>query len=65
MLRYVIEEELGGLGAKGHTCSRNETELSGCLKQWEWEWEIKGFQVTGCVEPSRELQANKQGLLTI
>ncbi|KAG8651355.1 tropinone reductase homolog At5g06060 isoform X1 [Manihot esculenta] len=38
-------EELAGLGARVHTCSRNEAELSKCLK----EWEAKGFVVTGSV----------------
>ena len=28
-----------------HTCSRNETELNKCMK----EWEAKGFPVTGSV----------------
>ncbi|CAK7325739.1 unnamed protein product [Dovyalis caffra] len=36
-------EELAGLGARVHTCSRNEEELNKCLK----EWEAKGFVVTG------------------
>ncbi|KAB1225861.1 hypothetical protein CJ030_MR1G027868 [Morella rubra] len=43
MLRHVIVEELAGLGARVHTCSRNEAELNVCLG----EWEKKGFQVTG------------------
>uniref|UniRef100_A0A2P2KDQ7 Uncharacterized protein MANES_10G026600 n=1 Tax=Rhizophora mucronata TaxID=61149 RepID=A0A2P2KDQ7_RHIMU len=38
-------EELAGLGARVHTCSRNETELNKCLK----DWEAKGFPVTGSV----------------
>lgn len=38
-------EELSGFGAIVHTCSRNEDELSKCLK----EWESKGFGVTGSV----------------
>ncbi|OAY38586.1 tropinone reductase homolog At5g06060 [Manihot esculenta] len=38
-------EELAGLGARVHTCSRNEAELNKCLK----EWEAKGFVVTGSV----------------
>jgi len=38
-------EELAGLGARVHTCSRNEAELNNCLK----EWEAKGFVVTGSV----------------
>ncbi|KAL5580926.1 hypothetical protein UlMin_013368 [Ulmus minor] len=42
---YAIVEELAGLGATVHTCSRNEAELNGCLSQWE----SKGFRVTGSV----------------
>lgn len=38
-------EELAGLGAKVHTCSRNEAELSECLSRWE----TKGFRVSGSV----------------
>ncbi|KAI4345012.1 hypothetical protein L6164_012182 [Bauhinia variegata] len=37
--------ELGELGAKVHTCSRNEAELNDCLHQWA----AKGYQVTGSV----------------
>ena len=43
--RYAIVEELCGLGAKVHTCSRNEAELSECLSHWH----TKGFRVTGSV----------------
>ncbi|KAF5729613.1 hypothetical protein HS088_TW21G01780 [Tripterygium wilfordii] len=42
---HAVVEELAGLGATVHTCSRNETELKKCLK----EWEGKGFVVTGSV----------------
>lgn len=35
--------ELLGLGASVHTCSRNEAELDGCLKDWTGQ----GFRVTG------------------
>ncbi|XP_050109866.1 tropinone reductase homolog At1g07440-like isoform X2 [Malus sylvestris] len=42
---YAIVEELAGLGAIVHTCSRNEADLNDCLSQWE----KKGFQVTGSV----------------
>ncbi|XP_050210968.1 tropinone reductase homolog At5g06060-like [Mercurialis annua] len=38
-------EELAGLGARVHTCSRNEEELNNCLKNWT----EKGFLVTGSV----------------
>ena len=41
----AIVEELGGLGAVIHTCSRNEAELMECLK----EWNSKGILVTGSV----------------
>ncbi|GLT62508.1 hypothetical protein SLA2020_351410 [Shorea laevis] len=39
---YAIVEELAGLGATVHTCSRNEVDLNKCLR----EWETKGFRVT-------------------
>ncbi|KAK8637574.1 hypothetical protein V6N13_136050 [Hibiscus sabdariffa] len=42
---HAIVEELAGLGASVHTCSRTESELSNCLV----EWKAKGFQVTGSV----------------
>ncbi|WCJ20459.1 NAD(P)-binding Rossmann-fold superfamily protein [Euphorbia peplus] len=42
---HAIVEELAGLGAQVHTCSRNETQLNECLN----EWESKGFKVTGSV----------------
>ncbi|GKU91981.1 hypothetical protein SLEP1_g5777 [Rubroshorea leprosula] len=42
---HAVVEELAGLGATVHTCSRNETELNKCLK----EWEGKGFRVSGSV----------------
>ncbi|PIA40447.1 hypothetical protein AQUCO_02500271v1 [Aquilegia coerulea] len=42
---HAIVEELAGLGAIIHTCSRNETELNQALNQWT---EL-GFQVTGSV----------------
>ncbi|KAK8543435.1 hypothetical protein V6N13_136053 [Hibiscus sabdariffa] len=40
---HAIVEELAGLGASVHTCSRTESELNNCLV----EWKAKGFQVTG------------------
>nr|XP_011459242.1 PREDICTED: tropinone reductase homolog At1g07440-like isoform X2 [Fragaria vesca subsp. vesca] len=43
---YAIVEELAGLGARVHTCSRNEAQLHECLSQWK----KKGLhQVTGSV----------------
>ncbi|OMO63603.1 Short-chain dehydrogenase/reductase SDR [Corchorus olitorius] len=42
---HAIVEELAGLGARVHACSRTETELNKCLL----EWKSKGFQVTGSV----------------
>ncbi|KAB1225873.1 hypothetical protein CJ030_MR1G004085 [Morella rubra] len=42
---FAIVEELAGLGATVHTCSRNEAQLNECLR----EWEKKGFKVTGSV----------------
>lgn len=38
-------EELAGLGASVHTCSRNEIQLNECLSQWK----MKGFHITGSV----------------
>ena len=38
-------EELAGLGATVHTCSRHEADLEKCLR----EWGDKGFAVTGSV----------------
>ncbi|RVW56597.1 Tropinone reductase-like, chloroplastic [Vitis vinifera] len=42
---HAIVEELAGLGATIHTCSRKETELNECLK----DWIAKGFGVSGSV----------------
>ncbi|KAM3691992.1 hypothetical protein ACJW31_08G053600 [Castanea mollissima] len=44
-VRHAVVEELAGLGAKAHTCSRNEANLNACLH----DWEKKGFQVTRSV----------------
>lgn len=41
----AVVEELAGLGARVHTCSRNEIELSKCLD----DWGNLGFQVSGSV----------------
>ncbi|CAF2284212.1 unnamed protein product [Brassica napus] len=41
----AIVEELVGLGAKVHTCARNETELKESLR----DWNRSGFQVDGSV----------------
>ncbi|XP_059429800.1 tropinone reductase homolog At5g06060-like [Corylus avellana] len=42
---YAIVEELAGLGATVHTCSRNDADVNKCVR----EWEAKGFRVTGSV----------------
>ncbi|XVE96923.1 hypothetical protein REPUB_Repub02eG0265800 [Reevesia pubescens] len=42
---YATVEELAGLGAVVHTCSRNQTELNERLQ----EWQSKGFKVSGSV----------------
>ncbi|XP_022752710.1 tropinone reductase homolog At2g29290-like isoform X1 [Durio zibethinus] len=53
---YAIVEELAGLGARIHTCSRTETDLNRCLL----DWEAKGFQVTGSVcDVSSQAQREK------
>ncbi|KAI6675114.1 hypothetical protein NL676_003020 [Syzygium grande] len=43
--RYAIVEELAGLDASVHTCSRNEKELNERVE----EWQGKGFRVSGSV----------------
>ena len=43
--RHAIVEELVGFGARVHTCCRNQSELDGCLS----EWDNLGFGVTGSV----------------
>ncbi|KAM7499298.1 hypothetical protein LguiA_023712 [Lonicera macranthoides] len=42
---HAVVEELAGLGAAVHTCSRNEMELNQRLQ----EWTTKGYSVTGSV----------------
>jgi len=42
---FAIVEELAGLGAAVHTCSRNQTEINERIG----EWERKGFKVSGSV----------------
>ncbi|KAF4387914.1 hypothetical protein F8388_005531 [Cannabis sativa] len=42
---HAIVEELLGLGAKVHTCSRNAEELNSCLMGWK----NLGFEVSGSV----------------
>ncbi|WOL01993.1 tropinone reductase [Canna indica] len=42
---HAVVEELAGLGASVHTCSRKEDELAECLKKWA----SLGFRVTGSV----------------
>ncbi|XP_062169376.1 tropinone reductase homolog At5g06060-like [Alnus glutinosa] len=42
---YAIVEELAGLGATVHICSRNEVDINKCVR----EWKAKGFRVTGSV----------------
>ncbi|XP_017983700.1 PREDICTED: tropinone reductase homolog At5g06060 isoform X2 [Theobroma cacao] len=55
-IRYAIVEELAALGARIHTCSRNETDLNKCLL----DWDAKGFQVTGSVcDVSSQAQREK------
>lgn len=44
-IRHAVVEELAGLGASVHTCSRNREDLDRCLH----EWEEKGFHVSGSV----------------
>ncbi|PON90821.1 Short-chain dehydrogenase/reductase [Trema orientale] len=42
---FAIVEELAGLGAAVHTCSRTETEVNERVR----EWQSKGYKVTGSV----------------
>ncbi|KAI3933831.1 hypothetical protein MKW92_001433 [Papaver armeniacum] len=42
---HAIVEELAGLGAAIHICSRTEGSVNKCLK----DWELKGYKVTGSV----------------
>jgi Tropinone reductase 1 len=60
IIRHAIVEELAGLGATVHTCSRNEADLNECLS----EWRKKGFKVTGsiCDASSR---TEREKLITI
>ncbi|KAK6234913.1 hypothetical protein SCA6_010250 [Theobroma cacao] len=53
---HAIIEELAGLRARIHTCSRTETDLNKCLL----DWAAKGFQVTGSVcDVSSQAQREK------
>ena len=60
-VRFAIVEELARLGAKVHTCARNEIQLNECISQWK----MKGFhQVTRSVcdlvsKPQRDELINK------
>lgn len=45
IFRHAISEELASLGARIHTCARDESQLNQCLQ----EWKMKGFNVTGSV----------------
>ena len=45
MNREAVVEELSILGARVHTCARNETQLQECVR----EWQAKGFEVTTSV----------------
>ncbi|PNY01529.1 tropinone reductase-like protein [Trifolium pratense] len=52
---HAIVNDLAAFGATVHTCSRTESELNKCLK----EWQTQGFLVTGSVcdvssRPQRE-----------
>lgn len=45
LFKCAIVEDLARLGAKVHTCARNEVQLNERLSQWK----TKGFKVTGSV----------------
>ena len=53
--RHAIVEELVGLGAIVHICSRAKSDIDVCLL----DWKAKGFPVTGsvcdvCSRPQRQ-----------
>ncbi|XP_039008894.1 tropinone reductase homolog At5g06060-like isoform X2 [Hibiscus syriacus] len=54
----AIVEELAGLGATVHTCSRNENELDKCLL----EWKSLGFEVSGSI-CDVSLKAQRESLM--
>lgn len=58
--RYAVVEELAGLGARVHTCARNESELEACKRNWE----SKGFQVS-CSVCDVTSQAQRKKLMEI
>ncbi|URE46602.1 Tropinone reductase [Musa troglodytarum] len=68
---HAVVEELAGLGASVHICSRREADLTECLRKWAAE----GFRVTGSVcdlssreqrdQLSREVSATFNGKLNI
>ncbi|OMP12203.1 Short-chain dehydrogenase/reductase SDR [Corchorus olitorius] len=58
---HAIVEELAGLGARVHTCSRTETDLNKCLL--EWKAKDFDFEVTGSVCDVTS-QAQRQELLS-
>lgn len=54
--REAVVEELSILGARVHTCARDETQLQESLL----EWQAKGFQVTTSVcDVSSRVQREK------
>ncbi|KAE8729456.1 Tropinone reductase-like protein [Hibiscus syriacus] len=55
---HAIVEELAGLGAMVHTCSRNENELDMCLL----EWKGLGFEVSDSV-CDVSLRAQRESLM--
>ncbi|MCL7040303.1 hypothetical protein MKW94_002494 [Papaver nudicaule] len=55
---HAIVEELAGLGATVHICSRTEDVVKQCLK----DWELKGYKVTGSVcDASLNILVNNVG----
>ncbi|XP_026444800.1 tropinone reductase homolog At2g29300-like [Papaver somniferum] len=55
---YAIVEELAGLVATIHVCSRSEDNVKRCLK----DWEKKGYVVTGSVCDA-SVPAERQNLM--
>ncbi|OMO91130.1 Glucose/ribitol dehydrogenase [Corchorus olitorius] len=56
----AIVEELAGLGARVHTCSRSENELDNCLRDWKGlDFEVSGSICDVSIGPQREILMEK------
>lgn len=59
--RYAIVEELVGLGAKVHTCARNQTQVDERIR----DWKAKGFNVSGSVCDLKSKEQREQLIKTV